>query len=78
MSLQPCKHAVQTGRHTPCLPTARPQPSYHLCPCHGTAGNCHIRQSLEASDSHPLIFHEGTGPHEDFIWGWDQKGAQGH
>lgn len=55
MSLQPCKHAVQTGRHTPCLPAARPQPSYHLCPCHGAAENCHVFQGLEASDKHPLF-----------------------
>lgn len=63
MSLQPCKRAVQTGRHTPCLPTARPQPSHHLCPCHSTAENCHVFQGHEASNDPPC---------SPKIWGWDQ------
>lgn len=75
MSLQPCKHAVQTGRHTPCLPTARPQPSYHLCPGHGAADNCHLLQGLEVSDKHPLFSMKAPG---GSYLGWDQKGAQGH
>lgn len=62
MSLQPCKHAVQTGRHTPCLPTARPQPSYHLCPCHGAAENCQVLQGFEALGKHCTFSTEAQAP----------------
>lgn len=62
MSLQPCKHAVQTGRHTPCLPTARPPaltPPLPLPWRHRELPRSPESRGLRQT---PPFFHEGSGP----------------